>query len=469
MTEPADLKAATRATSAVERAFDRAAGGPPVPGNRVTLLQDGPEVYASMLRLIAEAKRWIHFENYIIRDDRTGKLFAEALATRARQGLPVKLLYDWLGSVSTSRRFWRFLREAGVEVRCFNPPTLLKVLGNISRDHRKVLVTDGNRAVVGGLCIGDEWSGDQARNLAPWRDTAVEIAGPVSQVIDDSFARVWTSSGAPLPEGERRSDVAERGGAAVRVVMGEPGQERAYRVLEYLAAGCGSRLWITDAYLVPPPRLFTVLVEAARDGADIRLLVPGTSDLALVRNLTRIGYRDLLRAGIRIFEWDGPMLHAKTAVMDGRWVRVGSSNLNASSLLGNYECDVVIQDQELGRAMEGRFRKDLVQSQEVLRQPYKLGPRLGRIAPSRLTRQSTGPHPIIRQRTARSFRGRTAITARTLISGAWRSIFGPLSIGLIALGVLFFGAPRVTAYFFGVICVWFSVAAALEAWRRRSD
>ncbi len=357
----------------------------------------------------------------------------------------------------------------GVEVRCFNPPSLIRLLANVSRDHRKTVVVDGQRAIVGGLCIGDEWSGDPEKGLSPWRDTAVEIAGPAAQMIDASFGRVWKTVGSPLPLSEHASEVPEFGEASVRVVAGEPGRERAYRVLEYLAAGCGTRLWITDAYLVPPPRLFTVLVEAARDGADIRLLVPGTSDVPFVRNLTRIGYRDLLRAGIRIAEWEGPMLHAKTAVVDGTWVRVGSSNLNASSLLGNYELDVVINDSELATTMEAQFRKDLALSVEVERRQLPGSARLGRLAPSRLTRQSTGERQLVHARTRRNLRGRTAIAARTVISGAWRSFFGPLSLGLVVIALLFFGLPRAMAYVVGGLCIWLGLAAGIEAWRRRSD
>jgi cardiolipin synthase A/B len=458
-----------RRGAAVTRAFDRATGSPPIPGNRVQLLQDGPEVYAAMLGMIAGAKHWVHFENYIIRNDRTGRVFAQALVEAAGRGVQVRLLYDWLGSVNTSRRFWAGLRAGQVDVRCFNRFNPLKGFGNLSRDHRKLVVADGTESVLGGLCIGDEWAGNPDRKLMPWRDTAVQISGPASAVLDEAFAYVWRTLGPALPEVERVTDVSARGEAAVRVVAGEPGRERAYRVLEYMAAGCGSRLWITDAYLVPPPRLFTVMVEAARDGADIRLLVPGTSDIAFVRNLTRIGYRDLLRAGIRIFEWEGPMLHAKTAVADGAWVRVGSSNLNASSLLGNYELDVVIEDQELARTMEGQFRKDLALSFEVQRQPYWSSKRLEAIVPARLTRHSSGQLPVLRPKASRSLRGRTAIATRTLISGAWRSVLGPLSLGLVVVGLLFIGLPKAMAYAFGAICLWLSLGAAIETARRRND
>src|SRR5581483_3527621 len=199
----------------------------------------------------------------------------------------------------------------------------------------------------------------------------------------------------------------------------------------------------------------------ARDGADIRLLVPGTSDVPVVRNLTRIGYRRLLRAGIRIFEWEGPMLHAKTMVGDGRWARIGTSNLNASSLLGNYEIDLLIEDEGFAHAMEAQFRCDLELSLEVERRAYH--------APASLQRRASTPVPAPRARGSRELRGRAAVAARTLISGARRSVYGPVSALLVLLGLLFIGLPRYMAYGFGAACVWLAVAAGLEAFHRRTS
>jgi cardiolipin synthase len=458
--------APTRALRPIEAAINRAAGARPVRGNPVHQLLDGPGAYEAMLAQIAGARRWIHLENYIFRDDGIGQRIGEALCARARDGVAVRVLYDWLGSFSTSRRFWRELRRAGVEVRSFNPPHPLQVFANLTRNHRKLLVTDGACAVTGGQCIGDEWLGDPARGLAPWRDTGVEIAGPAAAALDAAFAVTWRASGGALPQGEAPPAVAPVGDAEIRVVAGEPGRERAYRTLEYLTAGSIERLWITDAYLVPPPRLFQALLDAARDGADIRLLVPGTSDIPVVRNVTRIGYRRLLRAGIRIYEWDGPMLHAKTMVADGRWARIGTSNLNASSLLGNYEVDVLIEDPEFAAEMEALFRRDLDQSLEVERRVRGSG-RFQQVMPTGLKRRRSGPAPAHRSRSRRQFRGRAAIAARTLVSAARRSVYGPLSLILVTLGTLFLVLPRTTAYLFGLVCVWFALAAGVEAFHRR--
>ena len=460
---------AYRAAQSVTRAINRAAGGRPVPGNQVTLLIDGPCAYDAMIDVIAAATRWIHFENYIIRPDVAGRRFAEALVAQAREGLAVRVLYDALGCLGTPRSYWRHLREAGVEVRPFRPLSPLDLVPNLSRNHRKLVVADGARAVMGGLCIGREWTGEGTPDGQAWRDTAVEIAGPAAAVLDQAFARTWSIAGGRLPEEHVAGRVMPQGQAEVRVIGGEPGRERAYRVIELLAAGAIDRLWITDAYLVAPPRLFQALRDAARDGVDVRLLVPGSSDLPLVRNLSRIGYRQLLRSGVRIFEWEGPMLHAKTSVADGRWSRVGSSNMNPSSLVGNYELDVLIEDPALGESMERQFRIDVARSREVTRRPARGPQRISAALPTVLRREDpeikgSGHHPTARERSRRA-----ALAVRALISHARRSIFLPLSAILISLGVLFFALPKLTAYVFGGLCGWLALSAWREAFRRRAD
>jgi len=255
-----------------------------------------------MLELIAGAERWVHFENYIIRADGTGRRFAEALAERARAGVRVRVLYDALGSIGTSGRYWRSLRRAGVDVRAFHPLLSARFLDAMFRDHRKLVVADGARAMIGGLCIGDEWAGDLPRRRRPWRDTMVTVSGPAAAAADGTFARIWERAGAPLPADELEADPVECGPGAVRVVAGAPGRARMYRAVQFLAASARQRLWITDAYLIAPPPLYAALLDAARDGVDVRLLVPGTSDLAVLRNFTRVGYRELLHAGARIFD-----------------------------------------------------------------------------------------------------------------------------------------------------------------------
>ncbi len=448
----------------VSRAMDRAAGSRPIPGNRVTLLFDGPEVYPAMLDRIAAARRWVHLDNYIIRSDRTGRRFAAALAERARAGIPVRVLADWFGSFTSRRSLWRGLRAAGVEVRFFNPLRLADLSRNLVRDHRKLLVVDGERSVSGGLCLGDEWAGDEAQGRQPWRDTGIAIDGPAAAAMDQAFAAVWRETGAGLPPGELAADIPPLGETAVRVVAGQPGGVRASRTTELLLAGAAERVWITDAYLVAPRGIYQALIDAARQGLDVRLLVPGTSDLPHVRNLTRIGYHDLLAAGVRIFEWRGAMLHAKTVVADGRWVRVGSSNLNLSSLLANYEIDVIADDPALAQRLEAAFRRDLDLSVEVRR---------GAIAVGRKVQEGftfeagelPAPlhHPGLRER-----RRRAVVALRAVLAGSQRTLLLQYSLSLAVLAGLFLLFPRVMALGFAGLALWLAVGAWIDAFRRRT-
>jgi cardiolipin synthase A/B len=456
------------AEQSVACAINRAAGGRPVPGNAVELLIDGPDTYAAMLDTIAAAKQWVHFENYIIRSDAAGWRFAELLAQRAREGIRVRVLYDWFGSLTTARGYWRYLRDAGVEVRAFHRPQMIDLVANLSRNHRKLVVADGKRAVMGGLCIGCEWTGESHAHGQPWRDTAVEIRGPAAAVLDQSFDSLWLLTGEPVPRGQVADAVEAMGDAEVRVISGEPGRERAYRVIELLAAGSVQRLWITDAYLVAPPRLFQALRDSARDGVDVRLLVPGSSDVPLIRNLSRIGYRDLLRTGVRIFEWDGPMLHAKTIMCDNRWVRIGSSNLNPSSLLGNYELDVLVEDAGLAQAMEDQFRHDISRSREVASRPLRGPRRISQALPVALTHQQQ-PGRAVYQRSRRETGRRAVLVLRALASHARRSVFLPISAIFVVFGLLLVALPKVSAYALAALCGWFALGAGREAFRRRAD
>ena len=445
-----------------ERMLDRAAGSRPVPGNAVRLLIDGPEAYAAMLDAIASAERWIHFENYIIRSDATGRRFAEALMAKARSGVHVRVLADWFGSVGTRRSFWRTLRDSGIEVRIFSPPGLWDPISHLSRDHRKLVAVDGRDAIIGGLCIGNEWTGDPAREIFPWRDTAVRVQGPAAAGLDATFARTWAEAGGTIPASDRPGRVEACGTAAVRVVAGEPGDARTYRLLTAIAAGASERIWITDAYLTPPPPLRTALIDASRDGCDIQLLVPGLSDAPLVRDLTRVGYRDLMAAGIRIHEWDGPMLHAKTFVADGRLTRIGSTNLNYASLLGNWELDLLIDDPGFAGELERRFRLDINSSHEVVRRlPEGAAP--PRWLPVPLVRSAgtlgTLPH---HSHSFRERRHRAVVTLYSVAAGAGRSILLPLFLGVLLLGVVAFFLPRVVAGLTVLLALWLAQSAARQ-------
>jgi cardiolipin synthase len=429
------------------RALDRAAGNQVIPGNAVTLLVDGPDTYAAMHTQIAAATRRIHLENYIIHDDAVGQGFADALIAKARAGVTVRVLYDWAGSFGTSRRFWRALREAGVEVRAFGPPSLRDPLLFFARDHRKLLVVDGSAAVTGGLCIGAEWVGDPAKSRRPWRDTAAAIAGPAARALDAAFARAWSFAGGTTPDDGRElsPDVGQVGETDVRVVATEPGRERAFRIIDLMLGVAGERIWVTEAYLAAPQRLYQAFQDAAQDGADVRLLLPGSSDLPTIRNLARVGYRPLLRAGVRIWEWTGPMLHAKTIVADGRWTRVGSSNLNPSSLLANWELDIFIENEAIGDVMEQQFRLDLTLAREVLLRPRRLPTLFGRPVPGKLALAAPAAAVPAHARSGWERVRVAAVIAGGLAQGARAAVFGPLALILLLVAVAFVLFPATMA------------------------
>ncbi|MGH7590775.1 MAG: phospholipase D-like domain-containing protein, partial [Gemmatimonadales bacterium] len=343
---------------------------------------------------------------------------------------------------------------------------------NFLRDHRKLVSVDGLEAVTGGLCIGDEWAGHPDRGVQPWRDTAVRISGPAVPILDIAFARVWTAAGGEIPQAETMEAPVEQGEAVVRIIAGEPGQARSYRTIQLLVAGAADQVWITDAYLVLPPPMLQGLLDSAKDGTDVRLLVPGASDLPIVRNLTRTGYRDLLSGGVRILEWDGPMLHAKSLVVDGRFGRVGTSNLNPSSLLGNYELDIVVEDREFCVALEAQFRIDSSRSSEIILRPRRGPERLRPYLPPAFERvpgtedaqqPPLGPH----LRTPIERRGRTVVALRTVASAARRSIYGPLLLGFVLLAGVAILLPHVIAWGVGILSLYLSAAAATELFRRR--
>ena len=351
------------------QAFSRAAGAPLVSGNSIRLLKDAEENYPAWFEAIESAKNVVCFENYIIHDDDIGYQFASALIAKAQEGVRVRLLYDWFGALmNTSRSFWRRLTDGGVEVRCFNPPRFDSPLGWLSRDHRKSLCVDNRIAFVSGLCIGQMWVGYPERGIAPWRDTGVEVRGPAVADVAQAFARAWAEAGPALPASElpNHESISKVGDVALRVVASMPAVAGLYRHDQLIAALARKTLWLTDAYFVGATSYVQALRGAAMDGVDVRLLVPGASDIKVLAPITRGGYRTLLEAGVRVFEWNGPMLHAKTAVADGRWGRVGSSNLNMASWLGNWEMDIAVEDEAFADEMEDMYLHDLTYATEIV-------------------------------------------------------------------------------------------------------
>ena len=471
---------------AADLALSRAAGAPLIDGNAVRVLRDGAENYPAWLDAIAGAERFIHFDSYIVHDDRTGRLFADALAARARAGVRVRVLYDWVGAVrATSRAFWHRLREAGVEVRAFNRPVAWRPLAWLSRDHRKMLAVDGRVAYVSGLCVGDDWVG--TADTPPWRDTGVEILGPAVADIHAAFAEIWDTTGDPLPADEQpaRATLPRRGNVALRVIGSTPATAAMLR-LDVLVAGLArERLWITDAYFVGVPGYVQALTAAAADGVDVRLLVPGASDLPLVRSFTRAGYRGLLEGGVRVFEWNGSMVHAKSAVADGLWARVGSTNLNLQSWMGNWELDVAVEDAGVATDLERMFERDLEQCTEVVldtqrRRIQPVPPRAAGGAPQ-VSEPGAAGRGWRRRRGRRGSSGKAAAGALRLGNTVGAALTARRSLGmaeaptLVTGGALLLGIaalaawwPALLAYPAAAIALWLGLSLLGAAWRARA-
>lgn len=348
-------------------------------------------------------------------------------------------------------------------MRRFNPFRLLHPDLVLTRDHRKYVGADGRVALVGGVCIGDEWAGDPARHRLPWRDTAVEIRGPAVSMLESTFARIWDASGPPLGDLDLEAQVQSCGDAVVRVIEGAPGHFRAFRTVQLLATAAAERLWITEAYLLPPQAMYASLLAAARDGVDVRLLLPGRSDVPVVTALSRVGYRELLDAGVRIWEWRGPMLHSKTVLGDGSWFKVGSSNLNALSLRYSHELDVLIEDAEMTREAAGQFRLDLAQSVEIVRRrPHRvLGLLSGGVTPAVPAR------PASHRESAVERSRRAVATLQQVAVGATRSLGGAVVFGLLGAAALLVAVPRVMSYLMAAACLWLAGSAALRYVERR--
>ncbi|MFI4970111.1 MAG: phosphatidylserine/phosphatidylglycerophosphate/cardiolipin synthase family protein [Lysobacterales bacterium] len=457
-----------------EQAFSRAAGAPLIEGNSAELLIDGRANFDAWLAAIRGAHSAILFENYIFRDDETGREFRAALVERAGAGVRVCVVRDWLGCLGqSSAGFWAPLLEAGGEVRVYNPPRFASPFGWLSRDHRKLLVVDNTVGFVGGLCVSGRWLGDPLRHIPPWRDTAVALRGRVLCELVQAFADIWNQLGEPLAADviDESTRCLPHGQTDLRVVATVPNTAGLYRLDQLIAGMARTNLWLTDAYFIGVAPYVQALIAAARDGVDVRLLVPGSNDIPAVGSLSRAGYRPLLEAGVRVFEWNGSMLHAKTAVADGRWARVGSTNLNIASWMGNCEIDVAIEDQAFARQMEAQYRSDLDNATEIV---LKM--------PRRARRTATGGGRLPRTQGGSSSRAAAgALRLANSIGAAItnRRVLGPAeSAPLLAAGLALLVAaaiaaiwPRLIAWPLALLAMWIGIsliARYVNARRKRT-
>jgi cardiolipin synthase len=464
--------------------IERATGGPTIRGNEIKLHFEGSNMFAAWLEAIDVATKFVYFENYLLRDDEVGRELRDALARKARQGVPVYLIYDWLGCWATPRAFWKPLRQAGVHVRAFNRPSLRlgDPFGALQRDHRKLVVVDGESAFIGGMCVGVEWAG--TRTQAPWRDTGVSIRGPAARAAAFAFEKVWTEVDSPLALAGTLAAAVDAGNTPVWLIEGEPGRARVYRTIHLTAIRATESIWITDAYFVAPRALSEALAAAAQQGVDVRILVPAHNNWPIVGSMTRGGYRFLLEAGVRIFEWQGPMMHAKTSVVDGAFCRVGSSNLNSASLMGNWELDIGVLDEGLARQMQGLFLADLASSVEIVLpgRPVQSRRPFTSVAPS--STESLDPKGSLPRRLEQQLRTRghtpgritmaSIVRAREALGGALagnrplgredRTMLGTLSVVILFFAALAALVPTVAGWAVAIGAGWLGLTTGARAW-----
>lgn len=354
-------------------------GSPLVLGNKVVLLEDGPATYAAMFAAIRQAKDHINIESYIIEDDAVGHQFSEALMERQLHGVQVNLIYDSIGAWGIDPAFFARLSQAGVNVLEFNPVNplnLKKAWSPNHRDHRKLLVVDGHTAILGGINISSVYSRGSALrgSRAPvdpargWRDSDVLIEGPVVAEFQKLFMDTWEKQhGHALAPKNYFPQLVPVGKDIVRAIGSTPDApfSQIYLTLISAISNAEQQVFITNAYFVPDPQLVTALVEAAQRGVDVRLMLPSQSDSALAYFNGRSHYETLLQSGVKIYERHGALLHAKTAMVDGVWSCVGSSNLDWRSALDNDEVNAVILGHDFGERMRAAFFRDMASADEM--------------------------------------------------------------------------------------------------------
>ncbi|WP_255594007.1 phosphatidylserine/phosphatidylglycerophosphate/cardiolipin synthase family protein [Achromobacter sp. ES-001] len=401
---------------AVEQAVS---GAPLSPGNQVKLLADGPTTYQAMLKSIAQARRYVHMETYIFEDDAEGARFAEALIAARNRGAEVSLMVDAVGTIKTPDALFQRLRDAGVQVAVFNPVNPVAARAGWSpnqRNHRKVLVVDGKVGYLGGINVSsvyesspgsasgstpgsggkssggsgsgagkeadakpddEKQDGPKAKGdakAAPWRDTHLRIEGPAVAQLEQVIQAGWASQSDEPIKGGGTHVAPPTGSTTVRILANQPDRSDGYTVYLTLMSAFESAqksIHITMAYFVPDPAFIDVLSAAARRGVDVVLVLPGFSDSSLVFNAGRSHYTDLLEAGVKLYERRDALLHAKTAVVDGVWSTVGSSNMDWRSFALNYEINAVVLGPEFAGEMEALFQRDVADSVPITPETWR--------------------------------------------------------------------------------------------------
>jgi len=386
---PANAASRLNTLAAMEEAVT---GSPLIKDNKVTLLFDGPQTMSAMIAAISQASSTINFETYIFDRDQLGQRFADLLMEKQRAGVQVNIIYDSVGSIGTPADFFEHMRSAGIHLVEFNPVNPLKRFGRWQlnhRDHRKILVVDGKIGFTGGVNISAAYANSslfrsrRRSDAGPvgWRDTHVQIEGPAVASLQLLFMQTWdTQHVEDLPDLDYFPKPEAAGDKTVHVLSSQPdGDYGLYKAYILAIQQARSSIHITTPYFTPDHQLAEALVAAAKRGVDVSLILPSMSDSGLVYHSGQSFYTQLLSAGVRIYQLQGSVLHAKTAVIDGRWSTVGSANMDIRSFLHNYEANVIVIDDQFGREMERAFREDIRGSQQITLEQWQQRPFSDRI------------------------------------------------------------------------------------------
>jgi cardiolipin synthase len=376
---------------AFEELLTRIETSPVLAGNQVRVYTDGSAAFEAMLAAIDGAREEVLLEAYIFRDDDTGQAFRDALVRASGRGAKVRVLADGLGSFDTAEAFWDSMRSGGIEARTFHP-LFARFWDFAFRDHRKILVVDRRVGFTGGMNIGVEYGSSRRspRKARPrghtWRDTQVRVEGPTAWEMAIVFEEGWKRAGGAALDLPPLSET-DGPGARILTLDTRPGRgtDEMASTLTAIGAASRRRFWVTNAYFAPKKGTLTRLEAAVQRGVDVRLLLPGVSDVPIVHRAGRGYYTALLERGVRIFEYGAAVLHAKTLVADEQMAVVGSTNLDYRSFDFNAELNLVMLCPQTNAALAAAYEKDLEGSTEILlpdwkRRPLlqKLGDRLAR-------------------------------------------------------------------------------------------
>lgn len=358
-------------------AIERIAKARFIDGNRVKLLYKGNDSFDTIFNTIESAKEIICLQFYIFRNDETGTELSELLKRKASEGVRVYILYDHFGSLGTPLRFWEGLRREGVNVRASRPFKWERLLNYLHRDHRKLIIVDRKKAFTGGLNIANEYRGFHIRlKKEGWRDTGIMIEGPAADELFKTFEKAWVLWGGDRIDPGRYLPESHEDGLPVIPIFASSarGRRRMRKLLYYTINNAQKSIFLTTAYFTPSRRMLDSLEDAVSRGVEVRLLLPGKSDVPAAHYAGRAFFTRLLKRGVRIYNYQGDVLHAKSYVFDGCWSIVGSANLDFQSLRWNDEGNVGILDEDFGNKMIKVFEEDLKRSIEIRIEDWLIRP-----------------------------------------------------------------------------------------------